>query len=55
MGLPEFETSKFDVIFAAVPCTEYSMALTTRPRDLPLADAVEHPIGAGQSGSASKN
>ena len=31
---------KFDVIFAAVPCTEYSMALTTRPRDLPLADAV---------------
>ena len=31
---------KFDVIFAAVPCTEYSMALATRPRDLPLADAV---------------
>ena len=31
---------EFDVIFAAVPCTEYSMALTTRPRDLPLADAV---------------
>ena len=31
---------EFDVIFAAVPCTEYSMALTTRPRNLPLADAV---------------
>ena len=30
----------FDVIFASVPCTEYSMALTTRPRDLQKADAV---------------
>ena len=31
---------ELDVIFAAVPCTEYSMALTTRPRVLQKADEV---------------
>ena len=31
---------QFQVIFASPPCTEYSQALTTRPRDLQAADAL---------------
>ena len=35
-----FRPGTFDVIFACVPCKEYSRALTTRGRDLLLADLV---------------
>jgi site-specific DNA-cytosine methylase len=31
---------EFEVVFASVPCTEFSKALTTRPRDLKLADKI---------------
>ena len=31
---------QFQVIFASPPCTEYSQALTTRPRDLQAAHAL---------------
>jgi hypothetical protein len=35
-----FQPGEFEVVVAGVPCTEYSRALTTRPRDLPKADAI---------------
>ena len=36
-GLPQ---GHFDVVFAAPPCTEYSQAMTGRPRNLEKADAI---------------
>ena len=35
-----FRPGTFDVIFACVPCKEYGRAMTTRVRDLLLADLV---------------
>ena len=34
------QPGQFQVIFASPPCTEYSQALTTRPRDLKTADSL---------------
>lgn len=36
----KYPAGTFDVVVAAPPCTEYSRALTTRPRDLEKADAL---------------
>ena len=36
----EFQPGDFDVVFAAPPCTEYSQALTSRPRKMEAADKV---------------
>ena len=36
----KLKPGEFDVVFASVPCTEYSRALTTRDRNMQLADAV---------------
>ncbi len=35
-----FEPGHFAIIAAGVPCTEYSIALTTRPRNLEYADKI---------------
>lgn len=35
-----FSPGHFDVISLGVPCTEFSIALTTRPRNLELANRV---------------
>lgn len=35
-----FQPNTFQIIWASPPCTEYSRALTTRPRDLLLADSI---------------
>ena len=43
MGTQEnFPSGIFTLIAAGVPCTEYSMAKTTRPRNLEEADALVH-------------
>ena len=34
----DFKPGDFDLIAAGVPCTEYSVAITTKPRDLEAAD-----------------
>jgi hypothetical protein len=34
----EYPPGHFDMLWASPPCTEYSRALTTRPRELPAAD-----------------
>ena len=36
----ELRPGQYEVVCASVPCTEYSLALTTRPRRLESADAV---------------
>ena len=36
----KFPVGYFDTIFAAVPCIEFSRALTTRPRDFDKGDAI---------------
>ena len=36
----DLQPGQYNVVVAAVPCTEYSRALTTRPRDLPAADRI---------------
>ena len=35
-----FEPGHFEYVHASPPCTEYSRALTTRPRDLAAGDAL---------------
>eukprot|EP00976_Prorocentrum_cordatum_P066833 1178477-Prorocentrum_minimum.AAC.1 len=35
---PAYSPGDFDLIWASPPCTEYSRAMTTRPRDLAAAD-----------------
>ena len=36
----EYPVGHFDIIWASPPCTEYSRAKTTKPRDLPKADSI---------------
>jgi len=35
-----FEPCSFDIIWASPPCTEYSRALTTRPRKIEEANEI---------------
>ena len=36
----DYPPGYFDTIFAAPPCTEYSIAMTSRARDLDTADSI---------------
>ena len=36
----QYEPKHFDVFWASPPCTEYSRALTTRPRDIEGANKI---------------